>query len=334
MSSSSRVYFFINGLDKYKGSKDAVLTLIKGFIQHKNVKICLSSRPDKSFGEAFQSSAMLRLQDLTKRDIQAYVKAKLRQFPIKNHSYKTNALYLNSVSTEIQHRAKGVFLWVEFAVRSQIEGLRNEDSPAELEERLDQLPDELKGIYTQMLDKIPRAYRPEIASYLYLVMQDIQFRNRNSISLFDISLAFSRHTEDILDSSSKYSLEDLRSCYTLTGRRLLATCPALLEIKILENNLNFIDEFNEERGPRDTDTKHAAWVRFHLSTAQAPLNAAEAIYGYKNWNVIQFIHRSAKDFMQENGIGRAFLQANTPSEFSLFQSMVNLKLVDLVMFLP
>ena len=323
LSSSSYICFFIDGLDEYEGSKDAILALIKDFVQYKNVKICLSSRPDKSFGKAFQSSPMLRLQDLTKRDIKAYVKAKLEQIPIKNFFSPTNAEYLSRVSTEIQNRAEGVFLWVEFAVRSQIEGLRNEDSPEELAKSLRLLPDEIEGIYADMLDKIPKAYRPEIACYLHILMEE---SGRESNSLFDIALAFNRHAEDILDSSSSFSLEDLRSHCALTGRRLLATCPALLEINTY--NIGYSNPiFNG-------DIKHAAWVKCYLSTAQAPLNAAEAIYGYKNWNVVQFIHRSAKEFMQENGVGRAFLQANTPPDFSRNETMVNLKLVDLVMFPP
>ena len=329
LSTSSHVCFFIDGLDEYEGSKDAVLALVEDFIQYNNVKICLSSRPDKSFGEAFQSSAMLRLQDLTKRDIEAYVKAKIEQIPIKNDSHATDAKYLSRVSSKIQQRAEGVFLWVDFAVRSQIEGLRNEDSPEELEKRLDQLPDEIEGIYAHMLDRIPRAYRPEIACYLHILMSELSSKFN---SLFDIALAFNRHAADILESSRSSSLEDLRSRCALTGRRLLATCPALLEIEFLNPSSAFMDD--KIGTPADVDTKYVAWAKCYLSTAQGPFNAAEAIYGYKHWNIVQFIHRSAKEFMQENGVGRAFLKANTPPDFSLFESMVNLKLVDLVMFPP
>lgn len=335
LSSSSNVSFFIDGLDEYEGSKDAVLALIEDFIRYKNVKICLSSRPDRSFSEAFQSTAVLRLQDLTKRDIEAYVKAELEQVPIKNYSYAANWIYLSSISREIQIRAEGVFLWVEFAVRSQIEGLKNEDSPEELNKRLRQLPDEIKGIYAHMLDKIPKAYRPEVACYLHLVTREIdryEARVWHHNSLFDITLFFNRHTEDILNPSSEYSLEDLRSHCALTGRRLLATCPALLEI-----NLGLHDRIRHNSGRSTQNVGHneyATWAKSYLSTEQGLQNAAEAIYGYKKWNVVQFIHRSAKEFMQENGVGRAFLQANTPPGFSLNESMVNLRLVDLVMFPP
>ena len=323
LSISSHVCFFIDGLDEYEGSKDALLALIEGFIQYKNVKICQSSRPDKLFAETFQSSAMLRLQVLTKRDIQAYVQAKLEQVPIKNYPHATNARYLSRVSKEIPERAEGVFLWVEFAVRSQIEGLRNEDSPEELEKRLDQLPDEIEGIYADMLDKIPKAYRPEIACYLHMLMSEAGWTFN---SLFQIAFIFNNYTEDILESSPPFSLESLRSHCALTGRRLLATCPALLEI--ICRNSKGVDS------PTDTDIKYAAWAKSYLSTPQGPLNTAEAIYGYRNWNAVQFIHGSAKDFMQENGVGRAFLQANTPPGFSCNESMVNLELVDLVVFPP
>ena len=323
LSSSSHVCFFIDGLDEYEGSKDAVLALVEDFIHYKNVKICLSSRPDKSFGEAFQSSAMLRLQDLTKRDIEAYVKAKIEQVPIKNGSSATNAKYLSKVSRKIQERAEGVFLWVELAVRSQIEGIRNEDSPEELEKRLEQLPDEIEGIYADMLDKIPKAYRPEIAVCFHMLMLNSPGKCN---SLFEIALTFNRRAEDILDASPSSALEDLRLHCALIGRRLLATCPALLEINLLDSAKNFVTI--------DPDIKYAAWVKCYLSTANGSLNVAEAIYGYKHWNLVQFIHRSAMEFMQENHVGGAFLQANTPPDFNGYESMVNLVLVDLVMFPP
>ena len=86
--------------------------------------------------------------------------------------------------------------------------------------------------------------------------------------------------------------------------------------------------------PTDEHIKHAAWAECYLSPAPRPLNAAEAIYGYEKWNIVQFIHRSAKDFMQENDVGRAFLQANTLPGFSCNEAMVNLSLVRLVMFPP
>ena len=321
LSSSSHVCLFIDGVDEFEGSKDSIITIINGFIQHKNVKVCLSSRPDKSFGEAFQSSAMLRLQDLTKRDIEVYVTSKLEEIPIKNHSYETNAKYLSAVSTEIQDRADGVFLWVEIAVRSQIEGLRNEDSPEQLAQRLGQLPDEIEGIYAEMLGKISKAYRPEIAGCFHMLMLDSSWK---PMSLFDIALTFNRRAEEILDASSSFALEDLRSHCALIGRRLIATCPALLEINPFYSEKKSLSMLS--------DIKYAAWVKCYLSTASGSLNVAEAIYGYKYWNVVQFIHRSAKEFMQENDVGRAFLQANTPPDFSRNESMVNLELVNLLMF--
>ena len=122
-----------------------------------------------------------------------------------------------------------------------------------------------------MLDKIPKAYRPEVACYLHMLMVEYP---GSSDSLFDIALAFNRRAEDILDSSSSYVLEDLRSHCALIGRRLLATCPALLEI-----NFSRWGEIRETS--TDRDSKQATWANYYLSTEQGPLNAAEAIYAYK-----------------------------------------------------
>ena len=42
-----------------------------------NVKFCLSNRPYKSFSNAFGAFHMLKLQDLTRSDIEEYVSASL-----------------------------------------------------------------------------------------------------------------------------------------------------------------------------------------------------------------------------------------------------------------
>ncbi len=73
--------FFIDGLDEYDGIHSDVVQLFQKFSALENIKICLSSRPWNVFQNAFGEGRNLKLmlQDLTREDIQIYVKDKLAE---------------------------------------------------------------------------------------------------------------------------------------------------------------------------------------------------------------------------------------------------------------
>ena len=114
---------FIDGLDEISGDPDALIAMIRN-LQSASVKVCLSSRPDRVYTDAFKSYPMLRLQDLTEEDIRTYVSDKLRPILTSEESSGSLAKVLSSVTT----RAQGVFLWVDLVEKSLIRGLQNDDS--------------------------------------------------------------------------------------------------------------------------------------------------------------------------------------------------------------
>ncbi len=67
-----RMCIFIDGLDEISGDEHDLITLIHN-LQTIDVKVYLSSRPHRSYNDAYGSYAMLRLQDLTEGDIEACV---------------------------------------------------------------------------------------------------------------------------------------------------------------------------------------------------------------------------------------------------------------------
>ena len=73
LSRSHNLCFLIDGLDELDQDHDELVTFIKAVLVSERAKVCLSSRPLRCFCDAFSSSPMLRLQDLTKDDITKYV---------------------------------------------------------------------------------------------------------------------------------------------------------------------------------------------------------------------------------------------------------------------
>lgn len=71
-----RLCFFIDGLDEYEGDHEEIADYFSTLSTTSSVKICISSRPWPALSDAFQDGPRLRLQDLTRRDIQHMSKTK------------------------------------------------------------------------------------------------------------------------------------------------------------------------------------------------------------------------------------------------------------------
>lgn len=172
-----RLCIFIDGLDEISGDPDEMIALIKT-IQSAEVKVCLSSRPDRSYTEAFGSSAMLRLQDLTKSDIREYVWDKLQRW-----LHTESADDVSKILDSIVLKAKGIFLWVELVVKALITGLENDDILVQLEMRVESTPSGIEALYTRMLSNIDVTYHKDAALLFQMALANL------TQSLLDVALA-------------------------------------------------------------------------------------------------------------------------------------------------
>jgi hypothetical protein len=77
--SSTKFWFFIDGLDEYWGYPRDLLEVLQNLSKCGNVKLCVSSRPWPIFKQAFDQfpSRRLYLHELTRTDISLYVRNKL-----------------------------------------------------------------------------------------------------------------------------------------------------------------------------------------------------------------------------------------------------------------
>ncbi|KAL2041698.1 hypothetical protein N7G274_005482 [Stereocaulon virgatum] len=123
-----RVYFFIDGLDEFSGNQDDLVALFERDIQNVNIKVCLSSRPSCVFEDAFGSIKKLRLQDLTEKDLQNYVSDTVYAVNQARLLVSKQPWQFSNQLSSLVENAQGVFLWVELAVKDQIEGLKSGDS--------------------------------------------------------------------------------------------------------------------------------------------------------------------------------------------------------------
>ena len=271
-----RSCFFIDGLDEFAEDQSSLIDLVRSLTHEPDVKVCLSSRPYKIFRQAFGSSSMLRLQDLTESDIQIYVFENLLSLPQVQSLSSREQQSVSIISQKIVERAQGVFLWVSLAVKDQKEGLRNEDDVEILESRLRTLPTEIEDVYAHLLSRVGKIYKAEAADMIYIALH-----GDSGLSILDVALLLYRQLDEFLHSSSDTCVP-LFDCQKIE-RRLLTTCFGFLEVNHAEK------EYLE--GP------------LNLSEQQMELfRSGHAFVG--------FLHRSAADFFRDNEQGKRFLDDN------------------------
>ena len=289
---------FIDGLDEFHGNRDTLLDLVRHFRTTTRVKFCLSSRPYPLFRGELGSSAMLELQDLTGPDIRRFLSDKLDRAPLKASQAPYSSSRLKDTVDTIIHKAEGVFLWVDWAVREQLEGIRNGDDAGQLRERLQLLPEEMEGLYGHMLQGIDKVYRKEATQYLQLV---IHFRG---LSLFDIALAVHKWMFDGLFFSPDTSISDIRHHCKLIEERIYTTCKGFLEVR------EYIDRHVWQKIV--TKRPNGNFLK-PLEDRTLSLEQRDDLIQtkfYQTCTQVKFLHRTAFAFFKDNIKAKEFLEAS------------------------
>ena len=302
-----RICIFIDGLDEIGGESDPAIEIIKGMLSA-DLKVCLSSRPDLAYAEAFDSCPMLRLQDLTELDIRTYSREKLQP-----HLHINTQRKVSKIVDGIAERAQGVFLWVELVVKAMIKGLKNHDSVEQLQTRVYSTPSDIEALYAQMLTNIEVAYREEAAHLFEMALAGL------SKSLLNVALALCNG----LSRGSEMTIQEALYLSYRTQQRLPRVCAGLLEVHL--------EDRDSERGGGIIH-KYEPLVTLPCRYANSS-ERADISYQERYAHVV-FIHRTAMDFLRQSKQGRLFLEKNTGLGFSLRSTYVRglLAKVDLLGF--
>ena len=149
--------FFIDGLDEYdddlkiQQDRTFLVDLLHSWnkISSGNLMVCVSSREDTVFMDAFPPDRRLRLHDLTSHDMWSYTRDALAKFP--NEAVKNRLLQI------IPNRAEGIFLWTSLVIKNIREILPEGDSiNHELDEILDELPSGLEELVQRILQSLSK----------------------------------------------------------------------------------------------------------------------------------------------------------------------------------
>jgi hypothetical protein len=163
--------FFIDGLDEYQetdsGLKGKLAEDILRLARLSAVKFVVASRPEPIFQVKFARCLTMKLHNLTRNDIAAYVDAEIRRKTLPHVLTAIDTRQLKTLCDEVIQKAEGVFLWVTIAVASILTGIADYETLPELRSRLVQLDPKLSVLFKQVLtERIQASHRKQVARCL------------------------------------------------------------------------------------------------------------------------------------------------------------------------
>ncbi|KAH8775890.1 hypothetical protein BGZ57DRAFT_369000 [Hyaloscypha finlandica] len=295
LTTSTKFCFFIDGLDEFDGEPRDLLPIIRDLSNTPNVKICVSSRPWQIFKDEFDKhpDQRLYLQDLTRKDIQAYVRSNFENDLNFQHARGEDSGYEELVD-EIVERAQGVWLWVALVTKSLLNGFTYGDSLKDLQRRLHYLPVDLEEFFQHMLDSVEPVYQTQMAQTFLVALTAHRFLPLLVYSFLDdirenpnFALNLSPETSSKHDDTFKSNyLGKIRKREIRMQKRLDARTKGLLEV-----SSTFVPP---PRGRR---------MRFTHT-----------------YRTVDFLHRTVGEFLNKKDINAKFIELAGPN----FDSKISL----------
>lgn len=293
---SAKFCFFIDGLDEYDGDQSDLINILQDLTTSPDIRLCVSSRPWNVFQDAFgqDTERRLFLEDLTKPDIERFVRDKLESSPQFMSSITMDNRY-DELVEDIVRKADGVFLWVFLIVRSLLQGLLNCDRLSELQRRTRLLPSTLEEYFLHILSTTDGAYSERAAETFEIALKATYPMSLLVYSYVDEEDPCYGINAEIKEPSRQEIIHRLQ----ITKRRLNARCNGLLEILIASDDddkreilRNIIDDPGDSPVATNTIDKSTLFDVF----------------------IINFLHRTVKDFLNTEAIQKMIRQ-NIKTDF-------------------
>ncbi|KAF1953597.1 hypothetical protein CC80DRAFT_507092 [Byssothecium circinans] len=219
---------FIDGLDEFDGDPQDLISLVLDLrkISPRTIKFCVASRPWLVFEESFQNVPWLRMEDLTRPDIQLYVGDKLRNSPRWNHMQSFMPKASADIVQDITNKADGVFLWVTLVMASLLDGIRDGDDLEDLWRRTDALPRDLEELFQRILSDIDTQYVSQSCEMFQLATAAMA-----PLSLRDMFLASDGCEKALMAPILEMTHEELAFRAETMRRRVISRSKGLLEVR-------------------------------------------------------------------------------------------------------
>jgi hypothetical protein len=221
---------FIDGLDEYEETLQddykVLIRILEEWVQLScgGLKICVSSREYNVFENAFSTEKRIRLQDLTRLDMERYACDRLKDF--SNEEQKTRLV------SEIVKRSDGIFLWVALVVKLFREYMEDDQDITVFESILESLPDELELLFERLLATVRKPARKRAYQIFALMAHSKKQYDEQLFLLSSIFLDdYEQNRQFALSPDLQYCHENLGLLEIRAQKRLTGFCRGLVEAK-------------------------------------------------------------------------------------------------------
>ncbi|KLO81160.1 small s protein [Fusarium fujikuroi] len=296
---------FVDGLDEVsdKDGYQALISVIQKLTICQGVKVCVSSRPETELVKRLEKigAQSLRLEDLTKPEMAVYLCQEFEKLP----QDQSAGLPLKRFTETLLAKAQGVFLWLALATKSVTDGILIGDDQEFISKRLEELPEELESLYRTMWERLNgnnRVYRETAARYLRFVIadgwdtmqttKDGDFCRMTEPNLVQLSLAIKVEDRFIFPpKANEKTLHELNNLCNATECDIRTRCAGMLQV-------------GRQCGFNNNGAALAEAIR--------PLTRP-----------VQFIHRTAHDFLVDTEYGQSILNYRS-NETTLIEEGIKL----------
>lgn len=205
---------------------------VKRLCEHRHVKVCVSSRPEQAYRDAFHNACQLRLQDLTRDDLNRYIRERIASMITYEDLRREDPAGVDRLVSSVCREADGVFLWARLVTNDIMDGLVAGDSLEMLFARLERADKTLEGLFQQFLERIDPVHRPKSAKYLQIMVH----KHDTRASLLEFLLLDQPEFSSVIPTSAE--LNEVNDSVATTcdikvkalKRHLVARCAGLLTV--------------------------------------------------------------------------------------------------------
>ncbi|KAF4948678.1 hypothetical protein FGADI_9453 [Fusarium gaditjirri] len=323
--SSRPICLFVDGLDEALPGRDVleIVQFLKSLASCANVKVCISSRPERFFRLHFESCPNLRMHELTKLDIAKYSEGAMTESTLLDPQDQK----ISSLARQIAELSDGIFLWAVLATQSLIRGINNGDSKEQTSRRLESMPQDLMDLYRDILSR-SAADRPIYQKYVTLILNLVLVSSwgdskYSPMTIFVLTMAMN---SDLLERyvvrGDAVKKSELESKVKSVKDTVEAAFAGLLEVKHSDESAleevifphrsvkDFLLDTTEGQNlwqPCDVP-REELWARhFKSLLADGRLYSEDPDCGLTSGVIIRYLLRDIFDWEQQRGIPREII---------------------------
>ncbi|KAH7123067.1 hypothetical protein EDB81DRAFT_226172 [Dactylonectria macrodidyma] len=218
---------FVDGVDECAGDHLQLVDFLRSTASP-NVKIVMSSRPTPTCEQAFNGCVSIKLQLLTRGDMETYIRGNLASYSGIAALSPSNA---HLIIATVVDKSCGVFLWVSLVCKAMRMGLANFSRIDELLKLVDGLPTDLDKLYSTMFKDLDPRYRNRLFALLRIMYHASKSSQAEKMTVVRLAYAMDDNPDAVIDAKIEpIGDNDIRLCRQMRGFVQGHSC-GLLEIQ-------------------------------------------------------------------------------------------------------